>query len=55
LRIVQHALPTEAFLSRAKAVTGGGSALAWSRDGKQIYYRSTDEPLMAADVVIEWK
>jgi Tol biopolymer transport system component len=34
----------------ASIAGGGGSGLAWSRDGKQIYYRSPDGPLMAADV-----
>ena len=37
-------------LSNGASITGGGSALAWSRDGNRIYYRSIDGPLMAADV-----
>ena len=37
-------------VSNGASITGAASALAWSRDGKQIYYRSTDGPLMAADV-----
>jgi Tol biopolymer transport system component len=37
-------------VSNGALITGGGSALAWSHDGKQLYYRSIDGPLMVADV-----
>jgi len=37
-------------VSNGASISGSGSALAWSRDGKQLYYRSVDGPLMVADV-----
>lgn len=41
-------------VSNGASMAGGAtSTLAWSRDGKQIYYRSTDGPLMTADVQIQ--
>ena len=30
-----------------------GSAIAWSRDGKQLYFRDTTGPLMAADIQVQ--